>query len=90
MGRLLLFLLFSILSYLSIKKNLAPPRPKDGQGGPDKEKKKGLDPHEADETFKDPVCGTYVEKGSSLHLVHEGKPLYFCSEECRDKFLKSR
>ncbi|NDV19128.1 YHS domain-containing protein [Pseudodesulfovibrio sp. JC047] len=40
------------------------------------------------EMVKDPVCGTYVEKDSSIR-VREGDTVHmFCSYECRDKFLK--
>jgi len=36
---------------------------------------------------KDPVCGTYVS--TSLALTHKvkGELVYFCSRECRDKFV---
>ena len=39
--------------------------------------------------FKDPVCGTYVTSDDSPTASHDGKLLYFCSEDCRQKFLKS-
>ena len=42
------------------------------------------------ELIKDPICGTYVEKESSIS-VREGDILHhFCSYDCRDAFLKQR
>ncbi|WP_461209590.1 transcriptional regulator [Desulfocurvus sp. DL9XJH121] len=39
------------------------------------------------EMVKDPVCGTFVEKDTSIR-VREGEKVHcFCSYECRDKFL---
>jgi len=35
---------------------------------------------------KDPVCGTFVSASTEWHKVKDGKPYYFCSAECRDKF----
>jgi YHS domain-containing protein len=37
--------------------------------------------------IKDPFCETYFPKRDGIHLKFEGKDLYFCSTECRDKFL---
>jgi hypothetical protein len=34
---------------------------------------------------KDPVCGTYVAVGSAVSAGNE----FFCSDDCRQKFLKS-
>jgi YHS domain-containing protein len=39
------------------------------------------------ELKKDPVCGTYVSMiGSPTQMVN-GSAVYFCSQECRDKYL---
>ncbi len=38
---------------------------------------------------EDPVCHTYVVQGQSPSAVKDGKTYYFCSEECRRKFLES-
>lgn len=36
----------------------------------------------------DPVCGMEVAMGEgAITAEHEGKTYYFCSEECRDKFM---
>lgn len=39
---------------------------------------------------KDPVCGTYVSVNSDIRVREGDKVYFFCSYECRDKFLKSR
>jgi len=38
------------------------------------------------ELRQDPVCGTYVAVNSSLSRTVNGKPVYFCSAACRDKY----
>jgi YHS domain-containing protein len=41
----------------------------------------------AGEMVKDPICGAWVEVDSSIK-VRDGKKMhYFCSYECRQKFL---
>ncbi len=39
--------------------------------------------------IKDPFCETYFPKRTGVHLLVDGKDLYFCSTECRDKFVAS-
>ena len=36
---------------------------------------------------KDPYCETHIPKKDSVHLKVSGEDLYFCSSECRDKYL---
>ncbi|RLC13066.1 MAG: hypothetical protein DRI57_16995 [Deltaproteobacteria bacterium] len=40
--------------------------------------------------IKDPVCEVYFPKRDGVHLSVDGQDVYFCSEECRDKFMESR
>ena len=42
----------------------------------------------AGELVKDPVCGTYVSKENALTVRDNDTVYYFCSYECRDKFLE--
>jgi YHS domain-containing protein len=35
---------------------------------------------------RDPVCGTYVIPTAALSLRKGGGDVFFCSEECRNKF----
>ena len=39
------------------------------------------------ELKRDPVCGTYISAATSLKLGEGAKTVYFCSGECRDKYL---
>ncbi len=39
--------------------------------------------------IKDPFCEVYFPKRNGVHLRFNEEDLYFCSTECRDKFLKS-
>ncbi len=39
---------------------------------------------------KDEVCNTYIPEEEAIKECREGKTLYFCSEECRRKYLDSR
>lgn len=38
---------------------------------------------------KDPFCEVYFPKREAVHLNINGEDLYFCSTECRDKFIAS-
>jgi YHS domain-containing protein len=42
------------------------------------------------ELKKDPSCGTYIAVQSALQKTMDGETYYFCSPECRDKFLLER
>ena len=35
---------------------------------------------------KDPYCGVYFARKDGVDLKIDGQDLYFCSQECRDKF----
>jgi YHS domain-containing protein len=39
------------------------------------------------ELKKDPVCGTYVSPATGVSRSVQGHMIYFCSKECRDKFV---
>jgi len=36
---------------------------------------------------KDPICGMTVDAATAIHAEREGETFYFCSGECRQKFL---
>ncbi len=40
------------------------------------------------ELVKDPVCGVYLPKEQAIKLEYKGQTYYFCSEECKTKFLE--
>ncbi len=39
---------------------------------------------------KDEMCNTYLPKESALKADYAGKEYYFCSNECRQKFLEQK
>lgn len=41
------------------------------------------------ELKKDPACGTYIAAATSLHENVGGETFYFCSKQCRDKYVAS-
>lgn len=43
-----------------------------------------------DVMIKDPYCEAYFPQRNGVHLHIDGKDLYFCSEECRDKYAASQ
>ncbi len=45
------------------------------------------EPVSVNQMVKDSVCGTYVLARDATHLRIHGKTYYFCSEECRKRFV---
>ena len=39
------------------------------------------------ELKRDPVCGTYVSTAASLSRTINGEVFYFCSQECKERYL---
>lgn len=39
---------------------------------------------------KDEMCNTYLPQEDALKEVHKGKAYFFCSQECRRKFLEQK
>jgi len=39
---------------------------------------------------QDPHCGTYLPKAEAIPFTMNGQTLYFCSQECKDKFLETQ
>ena len=44
---------------------------------------------QGDETILDPICQSYFPKDSALKVKKGSEVVYFCSEECREKFIKN-
>ena len=44
---------------------------------------------QGDETVLDPVCQSYFPKEAALSVKKGNETIYFCSEECREKFIKN-
>jgi len=47
---------------------------------------KGTPESLSDTLEEDPICHTYIPRAEAVTLEHNGKTLYFCSAECRDKY----
>jgi len=43
-----------------------------------------------DVMIKDPYCRVYFPQKEGVHLREGGKDLYFCSDDCRDKYLDEK
>jgi len=53
-------------------------------------KRKAVGPEDAgEEMVQDPVCGCYLPKSQALSLPSRGKNIYFCSEDCFQKYKSS-
>ncbi len=39
---------------------------------------------------KDEVCNTYLPKEDAIREIVEGKEYFFCSKDCRKKFLEEK
>jgi YHS domain-containing protein len=37
----------------------------------------------------DPVCGTFVVPGKALQLARGRETVYFCSDKCRDEWVRA-
>lgn len=42
------------------------------------------------EMRQDPVCGSYVEETTQYKVKYYDKIYYFCSEECKNKFIEQK
>lgn len=87
MFRIISILVLAMIAYYVIKSWLS--RPAMPEPGPEVKRKSGkMDFDDEGEMIKDPVCGVYVESGSEHFVVHEGRRVLFCSEECRRKYME--
>ncbi len=44
----------------------------------------------AREMVRDPVCGMYVSACDAVSLNRRGGTIYFCSDECRRRYIESK
>lgn len=84
MGRLFVYALIVWIAYFIVKKIakalVAPPVSEDQASGPVSDA----------ELIRDPQCGAFFLKQKGVKGVVEGQVVHFCSEQCYDKYLKSR
>jgi uncharacterized protein len=82
--RVLVFIIILYLAYRAVKYWMITnviPGPKSSTGS-----EKQID----DIMVKDPVCEVYFPKRSGISVNIDGKTLYFCSEECKNKYLAQK
>ncbi len=44
----------------------------------------------SDVLVEDPICHCLVPKRQAIRLQHQGNMVYFCSEDCCNKFIKGK
>ncbi len=82
MGSILLRLIILIIVLWVLRRFLGSllGRPKQSAGAPDP----GGRPNNM---VKDPVCGMYMDSRLAVRLENRKELFYFCSEECKNKYL---
>ncbi len=78
--RLLIWLIVGFLVYTvfqMIKQAMLKP-----PGAPPEKTSRG------EEMVQDPECGAYVPRNDAIKTQAKDKTCYFCSTECRDKYLE--
>lgn len=78
------FLFLCLLVYLGYRvlRGFLVPRPPETRH----EKRNEMVPVD-DVMVKDPFCQTYIPKRDGIRQVIDGKTVFFCSTDCRDKYL---
>jgi len=79
--RILLYALFAYIIYLFIRFYQAIKK---------SSKKPSASKHHSGVMVKDEICNTYLPKEDAIKEIYEGKEYYFCSNECRQKFLETK
>ena len=85
--KLLVFLIFLTILRLFFRKLFGPVRSRSSHrastasGGP----KRVV----TGKTVKDPYCGMYIAKNLAIATQVKKETLYFCSEQCRDSYVRT-
>jgi YHS domain-containing protein len=61
-----------------------------GSEPPPSERAHHEEPDTSEVTVEDPVCGSFVPVSAAEPLKIPSGVVYFCSAECRDKFIETR
>lgn len=84
MIRIILLVILCYILYRLVKSLLLPSSQKYGkQAGP---RGKII----TDEMVSDPYCKVYIPKHDAIKTKIAGKTLYFCSKECKKKYLEEQ
>jgi len=79
--RIIIYALIAYVIYLAIKSYQSLKKSKKAPQKPNS--KPGI-------MVKDEICNTYLPKEEAIKEIYKGKEYYFCSNECRQKFLDSK
>jgi YHS domain-containing protein len=80
--RVILLVILCYILYRLVKSFLLPSSQKFGkQAGPGKK-------IITDEMVSDPYCNVYIPKHDAIKTKIAGKTFYFCSKECKKKYLE--
>jgi YHS domain-containing protein len=74
-------LFVAVMAVMSVLRAALAPRTGEAAGG------KAPRSERVGKLIRDPVCDTYVAAGTSLTAARDSSVFYFCSEECRTRFL---
>lgn len=77
-SRLLFYLIAAYVIYLFLRLLLSPRRQARGQTNR---------AHSSGTMVKDETCNTYLPREEAILEKADGREYYFCSQECRQKFL---
>ena len=82
--KLLILIVVAVFIYRAARQWFGPV-PYRGTGNP------GSPPEKVDdEMIKDPQCGVYFPRRSAVALTEHRPALFFCSIECRDRYMAGR
>lgn len=81
--RLLIFLGLIYLFYRVVKSWLSPQKNSKATAY------QQTTPEIDDVMVKDPFCEVYFPKRNGVRITNEGQELFFCSTQCRDKFIEA-
>jgi len=76
-----MFVFVAIVAAMSLLRGVFAPRTPEAGGSSARRGER------AGKLMKDPICGTYVGTESALTTTKRSETFYFCSEECREKFI---
>jgi len=79
--RLIFYLIVAYVIYHFLRLFLSPRRPT---------RRNTNRPEPSGVMVKDETCNTYLPREEAILEKAQGKDYYFCSQECRQKFLKQR
>ena len=84
MLRLIIFAILCYILYRLVKSLMLPPARKPGESSI---RSNGTI---TDEMVMDPQCSVYIPKREAISAKVAGETIYFCSKECKKKYLKEK